>query len=85
MPWDISFNSSGSWEFDEWLNSAWKKWYTWPCPPVWHWIHHYHFKIYALSEKLDLSSETTKKQNLENEMQWKIISMGELIGLYGRG
>ena len=46
-------------------------------------IHRYFFKIYALNAMLDLNSNA-RKRDLEEAMKGKIISEGELIGLYGR-
>lgn len=56
--------------------------YTGPCPPSG--THHYHFKVYALDEKLDLKSGSTK-QELENAMKGHIVAQGELVGLYKKG
>lgn len=56
--------------------------YTGPCPPSG--THHYHFKIYALSKKLELKSGSTK-QELENAMKGHVLATGELIGLYKKG
>lgn len=55
--------------------------YTGPCPPSG--THHYHFKVYALDEKLDLSPGSDKKM-LEKAMKGHILASGELIGLYKR-
>jgi len=52
-----------------------------PCPPSG--VHRYFFKLYALSEKINLEEGATKKQ-LEEEMSGKIIEKAELIGLYKR-
>jgi Raf kinase inhibitor-like YbhB/YbcL family protein len=55
--------------------------YGGPCPPDAE--HRYFFKLYALSEKLDISDKTNKKE-LEDIMQDKILAQAELIGLYNR-
>jgi len=66
------------------LNSFWNLNWWWPCPPVWHWIHRYFFKIYALSkEKLDLE-EWVNKELLLDSMQPYNLSYWEIIGLYKR-
>ncbi|WP_048165574.1 YbhB/YbcL family Raf kinase inhibitor-like protein [Palaeococcus pacificus] len=57
--------------------------YNGPCPPRGHGIHHYHFKVYVLDTKLDLSSGATKSE-LEKAMEGHVIQKGELIGLYER-
>ncbi len=53
--------------------------YTGPCPPSG--THHYHFKIYALDKKLDLSPDADKTKLLA-AMEGHILSTGELTGLY---
>lgn len=53
--------------------------YGGPCPPKG--VHRYFFKLYALSEKLDLPPNTTKK-DLEKAMEGKIIAQAELMGTY---
>jgi hypothetical protein len=55
--------------------------YGGPCPPSG--IHHYHFKVYALDELLDLKPDSTKYE-LEKAMSSHIIAFGELVGLYKR-
>ncbi len=82
-PENIKENCSWKWEFEEWINSWDIQWYDWPCPPKWHWIHHYHFKIYALNTILDLSN-STNKQDLEKAMSENIIWFWEIVGLYER-
>ena len=52
-----------------------------PCPP--NGLHRYFFKLYALSEKINLPDGTLKSQ-LEEAMQGKIIEKTELIGKYIR-
>ncbi len=53
--------------------------YMGPCPPSG--THHYHFKVFALDQKLGLPAGSTKEA-LEQAMQDHIIGSGELIGLY---
>jgi Raf kinase inhibitor-like YbhB/YbcL family protein len=57
--------------------------YGGPCPPVGHGIHHYHFKLYALKEILDVPEKPTK-DIIENAMQGKILGYAELVGTYIR-
>ena len=65
----------------EGMNSARKHSYGGPCPP---WgTHRYFFKVYALDTKLDLNSNSRKK-DVEKAMQDHILAKGELIGLYRR-
>jgi Raf kinase inhibitor-like YbhB/YbcL family protein len=55
--------------------------YAGPCPPSG--THHYHFKVYALDDELNLPDDTDKKK-LMDAMQGHILAQGELIGLYAR-
>jgi len=65
----------------EGINDSRKHSYGGPCPP---WgTHRYFFKIYALDIKLDLNSNSRKK-DAEKAMQSHILAKGELIGLYHR-
>ncbi len=54
-----------------------------PAPPKGHGVHHYHFKIYALNEALDLEPGLTKQQ-LRAAMNGHILAEGELVGTYER-
>ena len=65
----------------EGINDFNKNSYGGPCPPSG--VHRYFFKIFALNAMLDLNSNA-RKRDLEEAMKGKIISEGELIGLYGR-
>jgi Raf kinase inhibitor-like YbhB/YbcL family protein len=56
-------------------NSVW----TPPCPPSG--THHYHFKLYALDRKLDLTAGSSKSE-LEAAMKGHIVGETELIGTY---
>lgn len=57
--------------------------YGGPCPPVGHGIHHYHFKLYALKEMLDVPARPTK-DIIEAAMKEKILGHAEFIGTYIR-
>lgn len=54
--------------------------YKGPCPPDRQ--HRYFFKLYALNEKLNLSSGISK-EDLERNIQNHIVEKAELVGLYG--
>lgn len=54
--------------------------YKGPCPPPGK-VHHYHFKLYALSSQLNLSEGSTK-QEVERAMEGLIIEKAELVGTY---
>ena len=55
--------------------------YGGPCPPSG--MHRYFFKLYALDNKLSLSSFSLKEE-LEKAMQGHVILQAELVGLYSR-
>jgi len=55
--------------------SAWAA----PCPPSG--THHYHFKLYALDQKLDLAAGSSKSE-LEAAMAGHIVGRAELVGTY---
>ncbi|WP_448375956.1 YbhB/YbcL family Raf kinase inhibitor-like protein [Fervidobacterium sp.] len=57
--------------------------YNGPCPPRGHGVHHYHFKVYAVSTVLELKGKVTKKE-LEKALNGKILAQAEIIGLYER-
>jgi len=61
------------------LNGAQKTGYIGMCPPTG--THHYHFMVYALDTKLDISKQTGKG-GLEKAMKGHILAQGELVGLY---
>ena len=65
----------------EGINDFNKTSYGGPCPPSG--IHRYFFKIYALKTKLDLNSNA-RKRDLEEAMEGKIMTKGEIVGLYSR-
>ncbi len=67
----------------EGLNDFGKTGYGGPCPPPGVKPHHYHFKLYALSDMLNISSESAKSV-LESEISKYLIVKTELIALYGR-
>jgi Raf kinase inhibitor-like YbhB/YbcL family protein len=66
----------------EGLNDFGKHSYGGPCPPSG--THRYFFKVYALDAKLDLPSNS-RKRNVEKAMDGHILAKGEIIGLYSRG
>jgi Raf kinase inhibitor-like YbhB/YbcL family protein len=63
----------------EGINDYKKHAYGGPCPPSG--THRYFFKVYALDTKLDLSTNSRKK-DVEKAMQNHVLAKGELIGLY---
>ncbi|MCC9600409.1 YbhB/YbcL family Raf kinase inhibitor-like protein [Stieleria sp. JC731] len=57
--------------------------YCGPTPPAQKEVHHYRFKLYALSKKLDLDPGADRIA-LEKAMQGKVLAESELIGTYQR-
>ena len=55
--------------------------YGGPCPPGG--VHRYYFKVYALSEKLNVEAGITKSELLK-AMEGHILSEGQLMGRYKR-
>jgi len=55
--------------------------YGGPCPPGG--IHRYYFKVYALSEELNVEAGITKSELLK-AMEGHILSEGQLMGRYKR-
>lgn len=83
--WNISPNTARI-EENDWpesaeqgMNDGGDLGYTGPCPPEG--IHHYVFKLYALSAVLDLKGEVTRME-LEMEISNHMIDEAELVGLY---
>jgi len=60
-------------------NSGKKNVYIGPCPPSG--MHHYHFKIYALDDILNLTPDS-KKDDLEKAMEYHVIDSAEIVGTY---
>lgn len=58
-----------------------KQSYGGPCPSTG--MHHYHFKLYALSEKVNIDPHSTK-EDVENEISDFVFDKAELVGLYQR-
>jgi len=64
-------------------NSYKKPFYSGPSPPAGTGIHHYHFKIYALDKKLNLSEMASLKEVVKS-MEGHILENADLIGKYSR-
>ena len=65
------------------LNSSNTIGYRGPAPPPGHGVHHYHFKLYALDDRLDVK-ESMDKAALLKAMEGHILAEAELIGTYKR-
>jgi len=57
--------------------------YDGPKPPQGHGVHHYHFKLYALGEALNLRPGLTKDALLQ-AIEGHVLSETELVGTYER-
>lgn len=66
---------------NEGMNSAQQIGYIGMCPPTG--THHYHFKVYALDTKLNISKNSDKAA-LEKVMQGHILAWGEMVGLFNK-
>lgn len=62
-------------------NDAGKIGYIGPCPP--NGTHHYQFRLYALSEMLDLNPGIKREEFLK-AIKGKILAIGEIQGTYRR-
>src|SRR3989344_3122442 len=58
------------------INSAGQVGYFAPCPPSG--LHHYHFKLFALNRKLDVTQNISREE-LEGEMDGAIIEETETV------
>lgn len=57
--------------------------YNGPMPPPGSGPHHYHFRLYALSEPLDAPPNATRAV-LEKAMKGRVLAEAELVGVYER-
>ena len=64
-------------------NSFRKTGYGGPAPPKGHGVHHYHFRLYALDQPLNLQGGLDKK-GLLAAMKGHVLGEGELVGTYER-
>jgi Raf kinase inhibitor-like YbhB/YbcL family protein len=67
----------------EGVNDFHRTGYGGPMPPSGHGTHHYHFKLYALRDPLDLPAGASKSELLE-AMQGHVLAEGEVVGTYER-
>lgn len=66
------------------LNSAGRYGWHGVKPPPGHGIHHYHFELFALAERLDHLSSHIPLDELVNALKGMTIAAGELVGIYER-
>ena len=57
--------------------------YRGPAPPAGHGVHHYHFRLYALDQKLQLPP-AADRQTLQQAMEGHVLAVGQLTGTYQR-
>lgn len=66
------------------LNDFRKRGYGGPCPPHRHGVHHYHFRLLALSvDRLPLRTNPSCR-DVEREARKHLIAEASLVGLYQR-
>ena len=67
------------------INDFHRPGYGGPCPPRHHGVHHYHFRLLALSvDKLPLRTSRPTCSEVEREARKHLIAEAILIGLYQR-
>ena len=54
-----------------------------PAPPRGHGVHHYHFRLYALDQKLGLAPGASRRE-LEAAMKGHVLAEAKLTGTYRR-
>jgi Raf kinase inhibitor-like YbhB/YbcL family protein len=57
--------------------------YVGPQPPPGHGVHHYHFQLFALDQRLDLKAPVDRDQ-LIKAMRGRVLATGELVSTYER-
>jgi Raf kinase inhibitor-like YbhB/YbcL family protein len=71
--------------FKQAVNDFRKTGYGGPCPPHRHGVHHYHFRLLALSvAKLPLRAMKPSCVEVEREARKHVIAEATLVGLYQR-
>jgi Raf kinase inhibitor-like YbhB/YbcL family protein len=82
LPRNISNEDLQKWGAKTIKNDFGNPYYQGPCPrkgPA----HHYDFHLYALDKKLDIMTES-KRKDVDELMQSHIVGSAELIGLFAR-
>ena len=71
-------------DFKQGINDFRRPCYNGPCPPRGHGLHHYHFRLLALSvASLTLRDEPTCR-DVEREARKHLLSEATLVGVYQR-
>lgn len=83
IPVDLAEIAENDWPegAEQGENGAGELGYFGACPPSG--VHHYHFKLFALNRKLNVTSNITKSA-LEKEIEQSLIEKAELVGIYSR-
>ncbi len=70
--------------FEQAINDFQKSGYGGPCPPRRHGIHHYHFRLLALSvDRLTVAADPTCRA-VEREARKHVLAEATLVGVYQR-
>lgn len=71
-------------DFKQAINDFQRPGYGGPCPPRRHGVHHYHFRLLALSvERLTLGGKPSCRE-VEREARRHVLAEATLVGLYQR-
>jgi len=70
--------------FKRWKNSSNELFWHWPCPPKWHWVHRYFFKVYALNLNNVWLSEWSSKGELLSKIDNYILWYWNIVAKYER-
>jgi Raf kinase inhibitor-like YbhB/YbcL family protein len=81
LPQGLSATASLS-DGEQGINGRGEPGYTGPCPPPGK-PHHYHFRLYALDEKLELGAGATAQQ-VEEAIKGHVLASAELVGIFQR-
>lgn len=81
VPPDLGRLEEGTHEGKAGVNSFGEKGYGGPQPPKGDRAHHYHFRVYAVDQRLDLD-EGASADEVRAAMADHVLDEGELVGLY---
>lgn len=74
----------GSGEFKQAVNDFQRPGYGGPCPPRGHGIHHYHFRLLALSVDHLTVGNKPSCRDVEREARKHVVAEATLVGVYQR-
>jgi Raf kinase inhibitor-like YbhB/YbcL family protein len=58
--------------------------YRGPCPPIGHGVHHYHFRLFALSEAELGGPKPRDCRELTTKIRPHVIGTAEIVGMFSR-